>query len=148
MKASIVKMAAVSAALAFCAFCWLGCGGGDNGNPADNSGNGNNNNGGDATHDSKLICVDGEAWMRGNCESDADNVVFKSNGKAFELAYIDGVLKVVEDWGTWRTNGNKLIISGSEFMQYDVSDGNLIFTDNGGRQYKYIKCNGLTIVGL
>jgi len=123
------------------AFGLLGCGGDDNPN---NNGGG----GGDANHDSRLVNANGEAWMRGNCESEADNLVFKSNGKAFELAYIDGVLTVVEDWGTWRTNGNKLIIRGSEFMQYDVSDGNLIFTDNGGRQYKYIKCSGLTIVGL
>jgi len=114
MKRFSFVMLAVAAAV--CAVCWLGCGGGDNGNPADNSGN-NNGNGGDANHDGKLICGNGEAWAEVHegysCASPKNGnigIELKSNS-AYDLKYDDGVWKRHPDNSPWRTNGNKLIIS-------------------------------------
>ena len=161
MKRFSFVMLAVAAAV--CAVCWLGCGEGDNGNPADNSGNnsnnsgnnngnGNNNNGGDANHDGRLINADNEAWLQGNsCESATGGLVFESNGDVTRRARHSGVWVLDRFGGTWRTDGNKLTINihGGEEQQivtYEISNGTLTLTDDSNRA-TYKKCSGVVVGG-
>jgi len=153
MKRFSFKMLAVAAAV--CAVCWLGCGGGDDNNPADNSGNnsGNNNSNNNGGPSAGLVCVDGEAWLKlkGNSScaspsSGTDGVEFKSNGDMFQSDYkSNGVLKRSNKKFTWRTDGNTIIItnaSGEESsVPYEMSNGTLTL-DNGSL---LTKCRGLTI---
>ena len=150
MKRFSFKMLAVMSAV--CAFCWLGCGGGDNGNPADNSGN---NNGGDANHDGRLINAANEVWVDASvsCASPRDGqdgTIFASNGDVFGLDYRDrdgGVWVKKNGVWSWLTDGNKLIVDGKSY-QYEMSNGTLtIIRDSDGKRETSKKCTGVTIVG-
>jgi len=154
MKRFSFKMLAVAAAV--CAGCWLGCGGGDNGNPADNSGNnsnnsGNNNNGGDVNHDGRLICGNGEAWVSwrggdGACGAEDLRIILTSDGVFIKYEYDRGDGVWWERRSTWRTEGNKLIVGDHSGQQYEISDGKLkVFEDN--RWNTLTKCNGVVVGG-
>jgi hypothetical protein len=152
-----------AAAAALCLLLLIGCGGGDNGNPADNNtgGNntgGNNNNGGDANHDGKLINAANEVWLSGGCESGTGGYIFKSNGDALNIRFSssNGDWRV-DDRRMWRTNGDKLITwkEGREEVNYTYEVSNSTLTliriwDDGSPETRntYTKCSGLTIVGL
>jgi len=159
MKRFSFVMLAVAAAV--CAVCWLGCGGGDNGNPADNSGNNNsnnsnnngNNNSGDANHDGRLINAVNEVWVNGGCASGIGGYIFKSNGDAPQLRIRDDGTWKVDDRNMWRTNGDKLIIwkEGREEINYSYEVSNSTLTMiriDWDTRNTYAKCGGLTIVGL
>jgi hypothetical protein len=123
---------------------WLsGCGGDDNGNPADN--------GGDATHDGRLICGNGDVWMIGSsCESATRGQIYKSNGVAMQVDRNDGIWSVGVEI-TWRTDGNKLILyftSGQRIIvTYEISNGSLTLISDDGSRGTLKKCSGVTIGG-
>ena len=148
MKRFSFKMLAVAAAV--CAGCWLGCGGDDN-NPANNNGN-NNNTVGDANHDGKLICGNGEVWMElnegYNCASPTkgnDGVEFKSNSDVFVLDYEDNGVWERHEKSTWRTDGNTLVFGNGPSEQsvtYEISNDSLTLTIN---RATFKKCGGVTV---
>ena len=150
MRTQFSKLA-LSAALALAMAFTLSCsGGGDNGNPADNSGNNsnnsNNNNGG-TNRDSRLVNASGEAWLSGNsCELAETGVIFKSNGDFKELNLNDDGSWKEKGSNTWRTDGNKIILTNArgedknETFPYEISDGSLILVDSG-RRITHKKCS-------
>jgi len=147
--------------LAVGSVCWLGCGGGDDNNPADNSGNNSNNsnnNGGDANHDGRLInAANGEAWLEGrSCESATHGFIFKSNGDLINFGRGDGG----DDGGPWtvwtevmwRTDGNKLTMRNPSFERgetatYEVSNSTLTLTNDSNQATTYKKCSGVVVGG-
>jgi len=119
------------------AFGLLGCGG-DGG-------------GGEADHDSRLFCGNGEAWLiGGSCASADRGQIYKSNGVAMQVDRDDGVWSVSVE-ATWRTDGNKLTVSTSRGVvingaSYEISNNTLILSDYGDSA-TLKKCGGLTIIG-
>ena len=148
MRTQFSKLA-LSAALALAMAFTLSCsGGGDNGNPADNSGN-NSNNGG-TNRDSRLVNASGEAWLSGNsCELASGGFIFKSDGDLIWLKHYDDGHWDVTGTTTWRTDGNKIIgmlkcCSVGQYP-YEISNSSLILTD-GDDSVPFKKC-GVNVGG-
>jgi hypothetical protein len=143
------------------AVCWLGCGSGGGGNPADDGGNNSNNGGNNSnnygSHDSRLVNANGEAWVQVHegysCASPKegnDGIVFKSNGDLLDLEYEDGVWTLDHAW-TWQTNGNKLTTTRTQgdimVHTYEVSNNSLTLVKESGSRYDFKKCSGVVVGG-
>jgi len=138
MKLSVSKWLALAAVV-----CLIGCGGGDNGNPADNGGN--------ANHDGKLITANGEAWlMKGvSCESAIVGIILESDGGYIYISLNANGTWSTGDVRTWRTDGNKLILakgSNETIFQYELSNDTLTLTNDDGENALFMKC-GVTVGG-
>ena len=126
------------AAAAFSAMVLVGCGSDKDNNPVGGGGG--------------LVLPDGCAWVYHDNEEDYTyGRIFKSDGVAVELEYY-GDIWVSDDFGTWTTNGNKIIWTedGEQgIVTYSVSGNTLkiTWTDDGETETEtYTKTCGLTIV--
>jgi len=152
MKRFSFKMLAVASAV--CAFCWLGCGGGDDNNPADNSGNNNsnnnsNNNGGQS---GSLVCASGEAWLRSG-SGKPFAIIFKQNGTWLSVKQSDDGKWVPEATGTYSISGDKVTTAyqdgkkETEIVTYSISGNMLTITDSKGKVSTYTKTSGVAVDG-
>ena len=120
----------LSSFVAALSVCWLVCGGDDN----------PNNGGGGSGLDSKLVCADGEAWVKND-----DGYIFKSNGDLLQVYSGNVVWEKVGSF-KWQTNGNKLTFAGVT-VTYEVSNNTLKMTA-GGTQEVYSKRSGVNVGGI